>query len=155
MGKYKMNSKKVVEDFLAQKKIAVVGVSRSKSKFGTTLYNELKKKGYTVFPVNPNTTMIESDVCYPDLHSLPEKADGVIFCVPPSQTENIIKDLKTAGINKVWFQLGSQSEKAEMFCQENNIDCVSNECVLMFAEPTAFFHKAHRWINGLIGKLPA
>lgn len=150
-----MNSKKIVEDFLAQKKIAVVGVSRNKSKFGTTLYHELKKKGYTVYPINPNMNSIEGDACYPDLHSLPEKADGVIVCVSPSQAENVVKDVKDAGINKVWFQLGSQSESAVSFCKENNIDCISDECVLMFAEPTAFFHKAHRWINGLMGKLPA
>lgn len=155
MGKSKMNSRKIVDDFLAQKKIAIVGVSRNKSKFGNTLYKELKRKGYKLFPINPNTNTIDEDTCYPDLHSLPEKPGGVIFCVPPTQTENMIKEVKSEGINKVWFQLGAQSESAVRFCEENNIECISNECVLMFAEPTAFFHKAHRWINGLIGKLPS
>jgi hypothetical protein len=31
---------------------------------------------------------------------------------------------------------------------------VHGECILMFAEPAAFFHRAHRWIWRMLGKLP-
>jgi len=34
------------------------------------------------------------------------------------------------------------------------MDVVSGECILMFARP-AGFHKAHRWVSGLLGRLPA
>ena len=81
-----MNSKKLVDDFVALKKIAVVGVSRKKAKFGNTIYREMREKGYWVYPVNPNADVIEGDTCYPDLLSLPEKVDGVIINVPPVQT---------------------------------------------------------------------
>jgi uncharacterized protein len=150
-----MNSKKVVEDFLAQKKIAVVGVSRKKTKFGNAIYKELKQKGYNVFPVNPHITAFEGDACYPDLLSLTEKVDAVIINVPPAQAEKIVRDAKRAGINKVWLQQGSQSDTAIKYCEENGIDCVSNECVLMFAQPSAFMHRAHRWVWGVLGKLPS
>ena len=33
---------------------------------------------------------------------------------------------------KVWMQQGSQSKVAEEYCAENGIDCISNECILMF-----------------------
>ena len=150
-----MNSKKVVEDFIAQKKIAVVGVSRKKTKFGNAIYKELKQKGYNVFPVNPHITTFEGDTCYPDLLSLPEKVEAVIINVPPVQTEKIVREAKAAGIERVWLQQGSQSEAAVKYCEENGIDCVSNECVLMFAQPSAFIHRAHKWIWGVLGKLPA
>jgi hypothetical protein len=150
-----MNSKKVVEDFIAQKKIAVVGVSRKKTKFGNAIYKELKQKGYNVFPVNPHITTFEGDTCYPDLLSLPENVDAVIINVPPAQTEKVVREAKQAGINKVWLQQGSQSEAAIKYCEENGIDCVSNECVLMFAQPSAFIHRAHKWVWGVLGKLPA
>ena len=149
-----MNSKKVVEDFIAQKKIAVVGVSRKKTKFGNAIYKELKQKGYNVFPINPHMNTFEGDVCYPDLLSLPEKIDAVIINVPPAQTEKVIREAKQAGINKVWLQQGSQSDEAVKFCEENGIDCVSNECILMFAQPSAFMHRAHKWVWGILGKLP-
>jgi len=150
-----MTSKKLVEEFLAQKKFAVVGVSRKKAKFGNAIYKELKQKGYTVFPINPNMQTFDGEICYPDLLSLPEKVDAVIINVPPVQTEKVVRETKEAGINKVWLQQGSQSEVAVKYCEENNIDCVSNECILMFAEPSAFIHRTHKWIWNVLGKLPA
>ena len=150
-----MTSKKIVDEFLAQNKIAVVGVSRKKTKFGNAIYKELKQKSYNVFPINPHITTFEGDACYPDLLSLPEKVDAVIINVPPAQTEKVVREAKQAGINKVWLQQGSQSEVAEKFCEENGIDCVSNECILMFAQPSAFIHRAHRWVWGVLSKLPA
>jgi hypothetical protein len=150
-----MNSKKLVEEFLSQKKIAVVGVSRKKTKFGNAIYKELKQKGYNVFPINPNMQTFEGDTCYPDLMSLPEKLDAVVINIPPAQAENVLREVKQAGISKVWLQQGSHSEAAEKFCDENGIDCVSNECILMFAQPSAFIHRAHKWIWGVLGKLPA
>ena len=149
-----MNSKKSVNEFLTQKKIAVVGVSRKKTKFGNTIYKELKQKGYQVYPINPNINKFEEDSCYPNLLSLPDKIDAAIINVPPAQTEQVVKEVKAAGIKKVWLQQGSQSEAAVKFCEENGIDCVSNECILMFAQPTAFFHRAHKWVWGVMGKLP-
>ena len=149
-----MTSKKLVDDFLSQNKIAVVGVSRKRSKFGNVIYRELKKKGYTVYPINPSAPEIEGDICYPDLFSTPEPVDGVIINVPPSKTETVVKDVKETGIKRVWLQQGSQSDKAVNYCNENDIDCVSNECILMFAEPAGFIHRVHRWIWGVAGKLP-
>ena len=150
-----MTSKKLVEEFLAQKKIAVVGVSRKKTKFGNAIYKELKQKGYQVIPINPNITDYEGETCYPDLLSLSEKVDAVVICVPPVQTEKVVKEAARAGINKVWLQQGSQSDEAIKFCEENGIDCISNECILMFAQPSAFIHRAHKWVWGVLGKLPA
>jgi predicted CoA-binding protein len=149
-----MTSKKLVEEFLEQKKIAVVGVSRKKTKFGNAIYKELKQKGYEVFPVNPNMNSFEGDICYPDLFSLPEKVDAIVINVSPLQTEKVVREAKEAGINKVWLQQGSQSEEAIKYCEENNIDCVSNECILMFTQPSAFIHLAHKWVWNVLGKLP-
>ena len=150
-----MTSKKIVEEFLAQKKIAVVGVSRKKTKFGNAIYKELKQKGYELFPINLNINEYEGKTCYPDLVSLPEKVEAVVICVPPVQTEKVVMEAARAGINKVWLQQGSQSEVAIKFCEENGIDCVSNECILMFAQPSAFIHRAHKWVWSVLGKLPA
>jgi len=149
-----MTSRKLVEDFVSQNNIAVVGVSRNKSKFGNYIYRELKKKDYRVFPVNPNLEFADGDKCYPNLSSVPEKLDGVIINVSPPEAVNVIKDASVAGIKRVWLQQGSQSDEAVKFCEHNNIDCVSNECIIMFAEPVGFMHRTHKWIWKALGKLP-
>ncbi len=150
-----MTSQKLVDEFLSSKKIAVVGVSRKKTKFGNAIYKELKQKGYKVFAINPNINVFEGDNCYPDLHSLTEKVDAVVISVTPRQAEKVVADVKEAGIKKVWLQQGSQSDAAIKYCEENGINCISNECILMFAQPSAFIHRAHKWVWGVLGKLPA
>jgi hypothetical protein len=149
-----MNSKKLIEDFLSEKDLAVVGVSRNNKKFGYIIYKDLKAKGYNVYPVNPNAANIDYEKCYPSLIALRGKVDAAILVVHPFATKEVVKDAYSAGIKKIWMQTGSGSEEAIIYCKVKGMDVINDECILMFAEPTAFFHKAHRWINGVVGKLP-
>lgn len=149
-----MTSKAVVEEFLAQKTIAIVGASRDPRKFGSGVYRDLKSKGYHVIPVNPNADSIEGDRCYPSLAAIPEPVDGAFLVVPPEQAEGIVREADRAGIRRIWMQQQADSEEAVRYCQEHGMKEVHGECILMFAQPQAFFHKPHRWFNGLTGKLP-
>ena len=149
-----MTTKSTVEDFIAQERLAVVGVSREGKKFGNMAYKELKEKGYKLYPVHPQVEVIEGDICYPSLSDLPEEVDGVLIVLPPSETEKVVVEAYHAGITRVWMQQGAESDAAIRYCEENGISVVHGECVLMFADPTAFHHRAHRWVWGVLGKLP-
>jgi hypothetical protein len=149
-----MTSKAVVNDFLAQKTLAVVGVSRSGNKFGNMAYRELKAKGYQVIPVHPQAEVLEGDKTYPNLAAISQKPGGVLVVVPPSQAEKVVQDAAQAGIKHVWLQQGSESPAAIQFCKDNDINLVHNECIMMFAQPVGFGHNIHRWLWGLLGKLP-
>jgi predicted CoA-binding protein len=149
-----MTAKATVREFLEQPTLAVVGVSRAGNKFGNAAYKELKSKGYRVYPVHPEADVIDGDRCYPSLSALPEPADGVLVVVPPQQTEKVVREAAEAGIRRVWMQQGAESVTAIRFCEEQGMDVVHNECVLMFAEPTAFPHRLHRCVWRLLGKLP-
>jgi len=149
-----MTTKTAVEIFLIQKKLAVIGISRNKKKFGNVIYKELKSKGYDVYPVNPNTAIIEGDKCYPDLKSLPDEVTGAVVVVPPAQSEKVIKSAYEKGIKNIWLQQGAHSDKAVEICEEKGMNYVKGECILMFAEPVTSIHKFHRWIWKLIGKYP-
>ena len=76
-----MTSKAAVDEFMSKKNLAIVGVSRKKSKFGNVIYKELKKKGFNVYGVNPNMENIEGDKCYSTLKELEGKVDGVVNVV--------------------------------------------------------------------------
>jgi hypothetical protein len=149
-----MTSKKLVENFLSEESIAIVGVSRNDKKFGYTVYKELKSKGYNVFPVNPNIEYLADEKCYPDLSSIPGEINAALLVVQPTITMQVVKDALNKGIKKIWMQQGSESDEAIRFCEENGIEVVSKECIMMFAEPAAFFHRAHRWIKSVTGRLP-
>jgi len=149
-----MNTKAAVDDFLAQRSLAVVGVSRSGKKFGNMAYRELKGKGYQLFPIHPEAEVLEGDKCYACLSDLPGRSGGVLIIVPPTQTEQVVRDAAAAKIPRVWMQQGAESEEAIRFCEEHGISVVAGECILMFAEPLRFYHKPHRWVWKLLGKLP-
>jgi predicted CoA-binding protein len=149
-----MSRKVDVNDFLAQKKVAVVGVSRGGKKFGNAILKDLKLKGYRVFPINPNAESIDGEPCYPELSVLPERPDGVITVVPPAVTEKVVEEAHAAGIKRIWMQQGSESEAAIRYCQDKGMTVIDGECILMFAEPAAFYHRFHRWVWKLLGKLP-
>jgi len=149
-----MTKQSSVTNFLKNKSIAVVGVSRNKNKFGYIAYKNLKDKQFKVFPVNPNVEAVDSDKCYPNLSSIKENVEGVLLVVPPQQSEQVVKEANNLGIKSIWFQQGSSSEQAIKLCEDNNIDYVSGECIMMFSEPVESFHKFHRWIWKIFGKLP-
>ncbi|MCP5061403.1 MAG: CoA-binding protein [Ignavibacteriae bacterium] len=150
-----MISQKSVDEFLSYKNIAIVGVSRKSSKFGNTIYKELKKKEFNVFGVNPNLENIEGDKCYKNLTELKGKIDAVVNVVSPNETLSVVKEANSIGVNNVWMQQGSELDEAINYCKENGMNEISKECILMFAEPVRSIHSLHKWIWKLFGKLPS
>jgi hypothetical protein len=99
-----MATKTSIADFLSQKPLAVVGVSHTGKKFSNSVYNELKSKGYQVFPVNPKVNNILGEPCYPNLQSLPEKVGGVLVITKPVETEKVVREASSLGIQNIWIQ---------------------------------------------------
>ena len=59
-------------EFLAHKRIAVTGVSRTPGNHGSNVvYKRLRERGYDVFAVNPNAEEVEGDRRFPDLARSP------------------------------------------------------------------------------------
>src|SRR6188474_475552 len=76
-----MVSMQAVREFLAQRRLAVVGVSDAKGSFAKTVYRELRTHGYDIVPVNPSASSVDGDRCFPDLASVPGDIDGAIVMV--------------------------------------------------------------------------
>ena len=147
-----MNNKETIEDFISQRSLAVVGVSRGGKGFGNMAMRELKARGYTLYPIHPSAETLEGEACYPNLGALPEKVGGVLVVVPPAQTEQVVQDAHVAGITRVWMQQGAESDAAIRYCEQNGMQAVHGKCIMMFANPQSF-HKFHHWVNTLFGKL--
>src|SRR6266496_4146832 len=65
-----MNSLQIIQDFLGQKRLAVVGVSRQPKDFSLALFRELRKRGYEAVPVNPATEEIDEQPCFARLQAI-------------------------------------------------------------------------------------
>lgn len=150
-----MASKAIVEAFANQRVFALAGASRSGRKFGNAVLKELSEKGHTVYPVHPQAADVNGHRAYPSLAALPEPVGGLIVVVPPAQSAALVREAHQAGITRIWLQQGAESPEAIRYCQEHSLDVVHGECILMFAEPAKWFHRAHRWIWKVTGKLPS
>src|SRR5512138_1564306 len=137
-----------VDDFLAQKRIAVAGVSRDKSHHpvGNLIYHKLKTTGHNVFAVNPNMQSFEGDRCYPDLKSIPGGVDGVVIITRPEITTSIVRDASDAGVRRVWIHRSpsggsSVSPEAVEFCRAHDMSVIAGACPMMFGQGVDFGHK--------------
>ena len=137
----------LVQDFLAQKKIAVVGVSDKRETGCNLAYKKFKENGYQVYAVNPRITTFNDAPCYPDLKSIPEKPDAVFTLTSPKVTEHIVEQCVDLGIKRVWMHclMGTKpgvgadgtcvSQDAVQMCRENGIAVIPGSCPNQFLKP--------------------
>lgn len=152
-----------VHDFLAQKRIAVAGVSRNQSHHpvGNLIFERLKKTGHDVFPVNPHMQTFAGDRCYPDLKSIPGGVDGVVIITRPDVTEQIVHDCSDAGVRRVWMhqsigrKASSVSPGAVEYCRQHGISVIAGACPMMFGPGADAGHTCMRWLLKLTRGLPA
>jgi hypothetical protein len=104
--------------------------------------------------VHPTADQIEGDRCYASLAALPEPVGGALIVVHPEQTERVVQEAARAGIPRVWMQQGAESAAAVQYCADHGVSEVHGKCILMFAEPAKSFHRFHRWLWRVFGKMP-
>jgi uncharacterized protein len=148
-----------IEDFLAQKRLAMVGVSRNPKDFSRGLFRDLRERGYDMVPVNPKVSEVEGQKSYRSLKDIAPPADGALLMTPPTVTEGAVRDCFAAGIMRVWMHrgggTGAVSQGAIDFCRKKGIRVVAGYCPYMFLPRTPFFHKVHGFFMKLTGGYPA
>lgn len=150
-----------VDDFLAQKRIAVAGVSHTDSaSAANAIYRRFRDSGYEVFPVNPNADSVEGTTCYKSVKAIPGSVDGVVIVTRPQDTDDVVRDCAEAGIQRVWMHGGihgpvtSVSKQAVTYCNEHHITVIAGACPLMFGQTSDGVHRFMRGVFGLMGRLP-
>jgi hypothetical protein len=141
--------KEATSAFLANKRIAVTGVSRTPKTHGSNnVYRRLKDRGYEVFAVNPNTATVEGDTSYPDLKSIPGGVEGVVIGTRPEIAEDTVRECAELGIKHVWMHrgpgAGSVSPAATAYGRAHGITVIDGGCPCMFGPTADFGHKVMR-----------
>ena len=145
--------KEAASEFLAHKRIAVTGVSRTPKDHGSnSVFKRLRERGYQVFAVNPNAETVEGVRSYHDLKSIPGGVEAVVIATAPDRAEGTMRECVELGIKHVWmhqsYGQGSVSRTAAAYGRKHGITVIAGGCPLMF-EPTADFgHKVLRMLLG-------
>jgi predicted CoA-binding protein len=149
--------KEAAAAFLANKRVAVTGVSRTPKTHGSnTVYKRLRERGYDVFAVNPNAHEVEGDPSYQDLKSIPGGVEAVVIATRPEFAEPTMRECAELGIKLVWMHWGaggsSVSSAATEYGRQNGITVIDGGCPLMFGPTADFGHKIMR--VALAGRVP-
>lgn len=152
----------MVQDFLAQKKVAIVGVSDKRETGCNLAYTKFKENGYQVYAVNPRISTFNGAPCYADLKSIPEKPDAVFILASPKVTDEIVQQCVDLGIKHVWMHcmmgtkpglaagMTSVSKEAVEKCNANGIAVIPGSCPNQFLKAD-FGHAAMRGLWRLFG----
>jgi predicted CoA-binding protein len=152
----------MVQNFLSQKKIAVVGVSDKRETGCNAAYLKFKENGYQVYPINPRMSTYDGATCYPDLTSIPEKPDAVFILANPKVTDQIVQQCVDLGIKHIWMHcmmgtkpglaasMTSVSQEAVEKCKANGIAVIPGSCPNQFLDPD-FGHKMMRGLWRMFG----
>ena len=118
-------SLELIEDFLPQKRIVIVGMSREAKSMSEAVFKELSKRGYDVVPVNPNVQEVLGRKCFARVQDIQPPVDGALLMTSPTVTEAVVKGCAECGIKRVWMHRGvgegSVSAKAIEACREHGI----------------------------------
>ncbi len=154
-----MKMKEAASQFLANKRIAVTGVSSAPKGHGSNaVYQRLRARGYEVFAVNPNADSVEGDSCHPSVGSIPGGVDAVVIGTRPDHAEDTMRECADLGVKQVWmhraFGAGSVSDAATQLGRSRGITVIDGGCPLMFGPTADGAHKGFCWLLTMTGKVP-
>jgi len=125
----------IIDAFLGKKRLAVVGASDRREKWGNKIVRYLVERGHEVVPVNPGLDTVEGLRCYKTLEDIPRPesgppVDGIDLVVNPSIGIGVARSAAALGIPIIFAQPGAESPVIEEYCRENGVDYVE-ACVLV------------------------
>lgn len=111
-------------------RIAVIGASRDRRKFGNKCVRAYAQAGWDVFPINPHETEIEGLKTYPSLDGLPDPVDRISVYLPPAQSRTLTTSLMTQPQAQIWFNPGAADAAVLRRAQEMGLD-IRDGCSIM------------------------
>jgi predicted CoA-binding protein len=150
--------REAADEFLAQERIAVAGVSRDSQQPANLIYRRLRDSGHEVYAVNPNAEVVEGDPCFASVADVPVPLDGVVIVTPPEAALGVAEDCASSGVPRVWLHRGmgpgSTSPAAVEYCRAHQIRVIPGGCPNMFGATSDPGHRGMRVLLTLSGKLP-
>jgi uncharacterized protein len=151
-------SLELIQRFLAYRRIAMVGASRNPNHFSARLFQELRRRGFDVVPVNPHVEAIYGGECFARIQDICPPIEAALLMTSATATDAVVRDCAAAGVRIVWMYRargqGAVSDPAIQFCRERGIDVIPGECPLMFLAETGTVHRLHGWVRKITRRYP-
>jgi len=103
-------------------RIAIVGASKNRGKFGNKCVRAYQRAGWDVFPVNPREEEIEGLTVFRSLEDVPVPLDRISLYLPPAGTRTLLAELAGMSGTQVWFNPGSADRQVLEEASRTGID---------------------------------
>jgi uncharacterized protein len=148
----------LINEFLMQRRFAMVGVSRNSNDFSCKLFKDFIHRGYDVIPVNPNVNQIEGRYCFRNVQEIKPQVTAALLMTSRAVTDQVVRECILSGMTLIWMYgisgAKNVSQSALQSCEENRIRVIPGYCPYMFMPKTAVFHRFHGFIWRALGKYP-
>ena len=91
------------------RRVAVIGASADRRKFGNKAVRAFLRQGYDVVPINPHETSVEGLRAYRSVLDVPGPIDMATVYLPPEIGLLVIDEIARKGIPEVWLNPGAES----------------------------------------------
>jgi len=115
------------------KTIAMIGVSKDKTKASTIVMKYMQNYGFKVIPVNPRARgekILGEDV-FEKLEDIKTSIDIVDVFRPSAEVLKYAESSVKIGAKVLWLQLGIKNMTAKELVESNNIEYIENRCTKM------------------------
>lgn len=151
-------TKAQIDEFLSQKKMAMIGMSRNPKDYTRNLTKDLTARGYEIIPVNPNTSEIEGKKCYSNVTAIEEKVDAALIFTKGETLSSNLDEVVKKNIKSIWLNFGEAltddvAGKIENY-DKQGINIIHGFCPYMFIEKTQVPHRVHRFFVKHFGTFP-
>jgi hypothetical protein len=117
----------------AATRVAVVGASRDRSKYGNIIVRDLARLGFVVIPIHPSEREVEGRTCRPTLADVGGSIDIANFVVPPDVTLEVLEALDPSTCRVVWFQPGSFDGACVRLARSRFAHVLEGDCIMVVA----------------------
>lgn len=122
-------------------RIAVIGASRDRRKFGNKAVRAFLNQGHDVVPVNPQCAgaqeSIEGLTAYASLLDVPGRVDVATLYVWPEIGERVVDDVAARDIPELWVNPGAESDGLLSRARELGIETRLQCSILAIGESPA------------------
>ena len=95
-------------------KVAVIGASADRAKFGNKAVRAFRHAGHEVVPINPRharaAERIEGLPAYASVVDVPGPVDVATLYVHPAVGERVLEEIAAKGIPELWVNPGAESD---------------------------------------------
>ena len=148
-----------VQEFLAGKRFAFIGLSRRPNDFSRALFREFLARGFEPVPVHPLADEIEGVRCFSKVEEIQPPIDRALLMTSPGVVDVLVQECARAGVQSIWLYRGAGqgcvTESAVQFCESKGIRVIPGECPFMFFDGAAWFHRAHGFVRKILGTYPS